>query len=53
MEDDVLANLKEFTQANALYWALVEGHASEMAAKRTAMENATKNAGISSLSLSL
>ncbi|KAG0197432.1 atp3 gamma subunit of the F1 sector of mitochondrial F1F0 ATP synthase, partial [Mortierella sp. GBA30] len=34
-----------FLFANNIYWALVEGHASEMSAKRTAMENATKNAG--------
>ncbi|KAI8147752.1 ATP synthase F1, gamma subunit [Fennellomyces sp. T-0311] len=45
IEDDVLANLQEFTFANSLYWALVEGHASEMCAKRAAMENATNNAG--------
>ncbi|CAO3666016.1 unnamed protein product [Rhizopus stolonifer] len=45
IEDDVLANLQEFNFANSVYWALVEGHASEMSAKRTAMENATKNAG--------
>ncbi|ORX94193.1 ATP synthase F1, gamma subunit [Basidiobolus meristosporus CBS 931.73] len=44
-EDEVLQNLKEFTFANALYWGLAEGHASEMSAKMTAMENATKNAG--------
>ncbi|KAJ1974833.1 atp3 gamma subunit of the F1 sector of mitochondrial F1F0 ATP synthase [Dimargaris verticillata] len=44
VEDDVLANLQEFLLANAIHWAIVEGHASEMAAKRTAMENATKNA---------
>ncbi|RUS22300.1 ATP synthase F1, gamma subunit [Endogone sp. FLAS-F59071] len=45
IEDDVLENLQEFTFANNVYWALVEGHAAEMAAKRSAMENATKNAG--------
>ncbi|KAI9226782.1 MAG: ATP synthase F1, gamma subunit [Piptocephalis tieghemiana] len=45
MEDDVLDNLAEFSFANAIHWALTEGHASEMAAKMTAMENATKNAG--------
>ena len=28
-----------------MYWAIAEGYASEMAARRTAMENATKNAG--------
>jgi len=45
IEDDVLENFQEYTMANAVYWALVEGHAAEMAARRTAMENATKNAG--------
>ncbi|OZJ04524.1 hypothetical protein BZG36_02245 [Bifiguratus adelaidae] len=44
IEDDVLENLQEFTFANNIYHALVEGHAAEMAAKRAAMENATKNA---------
>ncbi|KAJ2078178.1 atp3 gamma subunit of the F1 sector of mitochondrial F1F0 ATP synthase [Coemansia sp. RSA 988] len=43
-QEDVLQNLNEFLFANNLHWALVEGHASEMGAKRTAMENATKNA---------
>ncbi|CAG8473895.1 7022_t:CDS:2 [Ambispora gerdemannii] len=45
IQDDVLANLQEFALANSLYWGLVEGHAAEMSSKRTAMENATKNAG--------
>ncbi|KAF9901813.1 atp3 gamma subunit of the F1 sector of mitochondrial F1F0 ATP synthase [Linnemannia zychae] len=45
MDDEVLENYNEFLFANNIYWALVEGHASEMSAKRTAMENATKNAG--------
>ncbi|KAI9022149.1 ATP synthase F1, gamma subunit [Phycomyces nitens] len=45
IEDDVLANLQEFNFANSIYWAMVEGHAAEMSAKRAAMENATKNAG--------
>ncbi|RKP10181.1 ATP synthase F1, gamma subunit [Thamnocephalis sphaerospora] len=44
IEDDVLDNLYEYQFANTLFWALTEGHAAEMAAKRTAMENATKNA---------
>lgn len=42
---DTWKNYSQFLFANQLFWALVEGHASEMAAKRTAMENATKNAG--------
>ncbi|KAI8100110.1 ATP synthase F1, gamma subunit [Halteromyces radiatus] len=45
IEDDVLANLQQFTLANSIHHALVEGHAAEMCAKRAAMENATKNAG--------
>ncbi|KAF9430844.1 atp3 gamma subunit of the F1 sector of mitochondrial F1F0 ATP synthase [Podila epigama] len=45
LDDDVLQNYNEFLFANNIYWGLVEGHASEMSAKRTAMENATKNAG--------
>ncbi|EGF78000.1 hypothetical protein BATDEDRAFT_91114 [Batrachochytrium dendrobatidis JAM81] len=44
-EDELLKNYEEFTMANSLYWAMAEGYASEMSAKRTAMENATKNAG--------
>ncbi|TPX34922.1 hypothetical protein SmJEL517_g02594 [Synchytrium microbalum] len=42
--DSVLKNFEEFTFANTLFWTISEGNASEMAAKRTAMENATKNA---------
>ncbi|KAF9432167.1 atp3 gamma subunit of the F1 sector of mitochondrial F1F0 ATP synthase [Entomortierella beljakovae] len=45
LDDEVLEDYNQFLLANNLYWALVEGHASEMSAKRTAMENATKNAG--------
>ncbi|KAF9928264.1 atp3 gamma subunit of the F1 sector of mitochondrial F1F0 ATP synthase [Linnemannia zychae] len=45
VDDEILDNYNEFLFANNIYWGLVEGHASEMSAKRTAMENATKNAG--------
>ncbi|GJJ71509.1 F-type H+-transporting ATPase subunit gamma [Entomortierella parvispora] len=45
LDDEVLENYNQFLFANNVYWGLVEGHASEMSAKRTAMENATKNAG--------
>lgn len=45
VEPDVLQSLQEFTLANTLYWTISEGYASEMAAKRQAMDNATKNAG--------
>ncbi|KAJ3224568.1 atp3 gamma subunit of the F1 sector of mitochondrial F1F0 ATP synthase [Clydaea vesicula] len=53
VEEEVLKNYAEFALANTLYWAIAEGYASEMAARRTAMENATKNAGdmISKLTL--
>ena len=47
MEDDhVLQNFAEFSLANSLFQALSEGHAAEISARRTAMENATKNAGM-------
>lgn len=44
MSEETLQNFFEFNLANLLYWGLVEGHASEMASRRMAMENATKNA---------
>lgn len=45
IEDDVLQNLQEFSFANSIYYALVEGHACELSARRNAMDNASKNAG--------
>ena len=45
IEDPVLENFTEFLFGNALFSAITEGYASEMCAKRTAMEGATKNAG--------
>ncbi|KAF2464039.1 putative ATP synthase subunit gamma, mitochondrial [Lindgomyces ingoldianus] len=45
IDDDVLANLREYALANSLYWALAEGHACEQSARRNAMDNASKNAG--------
>ena len=45
VEGETLKNFADFSFANSLFWALSEGYASEMAARRTAMENATKNAG--------
>jgi F-type H+-transporting ATPase subunit gamma len=44
IEEPVLDNFSEFLFGNVLYWGLAEGYSSEMSAKRTAMENATKNA---------
>lgn len=43
-EDESFQQLAELSLANTLYWALTEAAASEMSARRTAMENATKNA---------
>jgi len=45
IEDDVLQNFQEFTTANKLFHAMMEGHAAEVAAKMNAMDNATRNAG--------
>lgn len=45
VEDDALENFTKFAFANSLYLGVTEGKASEMSSKRTAMENATKNAG--------
>ena len=53
IEDNVLQNFQEFQAANTVYAAMADGHASEVAAKMTAMDNATRNAGdmISRLSI--
>jgi len=45
IDDEALANLREYALANSLYWALAEGHACEQSARRNAMDNASKNAG--------
>ncbi|CAL3963967.1 unnamed protein product [Diplocarpon coronariae] len=45
IDDEVLANLREYALSNALFWALTEGHACEISARRNAMDNASKNAG--------
>jgi F-type H+-transporting ATPase subunit gamma len=37
--------MREYSWANSLFWALVEGHACEISARRNAMDNASKNAG--------
>lgn len=44
-EDDTTRDLAEFALANAIYAALVEGHAAEINSKQNAMDNASKNAG--------
>lgn len=45
IDDEVLANLREYAMANSIFWALAEGHACEQSARRNAMDNASKNAG--------
>ncbi|KAL2271127.1 hypothetical protein VTJ83DRAFT_498 [Remersonia thermophila] len=45
VDEEVLSNLREFALANSIYWALTEGHACEISARRNAMDNASKNAG--------
>jgi F-type H+-transporting ATPase subunit gamma len=45
IDDEVLANLREYSLANSLFWALAEGHACEQSARQNAMDNASKNAG--------
>lgn len=43
-EEATFKNYQDYIRVSRLYWALVEGHAAEMSSKRTAMENASKNA---------
>lgn len=38
IDDEVLANLREYSLANSLFWALAEGHACEISARRNAMD---------------
>ena len=38
IDDEVLANMREYTLANSLFWALAEGHACEQSARRNAMD---------------
>jgi len=46
IEDDALiSDLANFALTNAIYAALVEGHAAEICARRNAMDGASKNAG--------
>lgn len=45
VEDDVMQSLQEFSLANALFSSMADGYAAEIAAKMSAMENATNNAG--------
>jgi F-type H+-transporting ATPase subunit gamma len=53
LEDDIIQNFQEFHLAVSVYYAMMEGAASELSARMSAMENASNNAGdmISSLTL--
>lgn len=37
-DEDQIPNLREYALANSLYWALAEGHACEISARRNAMD---------------
>ena len=38
VDESALQNLREYSLANSLYWALAEGHACEQSARRNAMD---------------
>jgi F-type H+-transporting ATPase subunit gamma len=38
VDEELLSNLREYALANSLYWALSEGHACEISARRNAMD---------------
>jgi F-type H+-transporting ATPase subunit gamma len=38
VDDELLGNLREYALANSLFWALAEGHACEISARRNAMD---------------
>ncbi|KAJ1497019.1 atp3 gamma subunit of the F1 sector of mitochondrial F1F0 ATP synthase [Coelomomyces lativittatus] len=42
---ETLDHFAQFLHASEVYYAMAEGHASEISSRRTAMDNATKNAG--------
>ena len=38
VDEELLGNLREYALANSIYWALAEGHACEISARRNAMD---------------
>ena len=44
-DDALVGDLATFALTNAIYATLVEGYATEISARRNAMDNASKNAG--------
>ena len=47
IDDAVLANMREYALANSLFWALAEGHACEISARRNAMDVSQPDAAAS------
>jgi len=43
VDDSLLPNLREYGLANSLQWALAEGHACEVSARRNAMDVSDEN----------
>ena len=51
VDEELLGNLREYALANSLYWALCEGHACEISARRNAMDvSCRRPLGLESLS---
>ena len=46
LDDDVIKSYMEFSLASLLYYAMKEGACSEQSSRMTAMDNASKNAGM-------
>lgn len=46
IDDDVLKSYSEYSLAQLIYFALKEANTSEQASRMTAMDGASKNAGI-------
>ena len=46
IDEDVLRNYQEFSLASLIYFAMKESACSEQSARMTAMESASKNAGM-------
>jgi F-type H+-transporting ATPase subunit gamma len=38
IDEELLGNMREYSLANSIYWALAEGHACEISARRNAMD---------------
>jgi F-type H+-transporting ATPase subunit gamma len=47
MDEDTLRSFQEFSLANAIFYAYKENSTSEQSARMSAMDNASKNAGMS------